>query len=403
MTVKTHIGKMALLLLLLICMAKLLMAEGTASNHRLQLMPEDSLDKKTAEQMEETENDSEEPSVFAAWNEKKNKTVENTDLNRSTKANVMTVSGDTGLLFQHSGYLDTQGDHCLIDEQTAYELFGGTEVEGQAVTVEDRDYTVQGMITGVEGVVAIPANTDMGEIFNRITLEIPDGKYAQGVQEEFTLKHGISADSMDYGVYRSWTRFLVWLIPGIMGICLLVSICREGWKQRKYPVICGMYGVFFGTVLLLLIWVLQIDVSIPAEFIPNQWSDFDFFTAVYETKREELSLLFQTEKSIPELVLINPVLTVLKYIPVFLVLFLLFHRKLRIENGKALCAYLVFSWVSVFGIILALRGGENASVLSESRMLWLFMACYLVIRYILEIFRCSYFANQPEDAPYKRN
>lgn len=76
----------------------------------------------------------------------KSDTVINLDYNRSIEVKTMGVAGDTSILFPNSNGLPAgETGYCILGEDTAWQLFGSTKINGRSVEIDGETYQVAGI------------------------------------------------------------------------------------------------------------------------------------------------------------------------------------------------------------------------------------------------------------------
>lgn len=69
----------------------------------------------------------------------KSATVINLDYNRSIEVKTMGVAGDTSILFPNSNGLPAgETGYCILGEDTAWQLFGSTKINGRSVEIDGK-------------------------------------------------------------------------------------------------------------------------------------------------------------------------------------------------------------------------------------------------------------------------
>lgn len=162
------------------------------------------------------------------------------------QALVIAFAGSTEPLFPGGAVLyDVDRGGCLMDEKAAQELFGSLEIIGESVSSGTESWTVRGVLPLQEGLVVLPAGAKTGEILlDRLTARL-GGRQRQSGAELLT---------------------------------------QGGWQ-----------GTFLRTDFYE-------DLSWVEELVPGKWADFDGWSSNLEKKRQEWSVLGNTEKYVPQLI-----------------------------------------------------------------------------------------------------
>lgn len=210
------------------------------------LLLQDPLDAKTAETMRELEQNQEEPVSFTAWREEREQVIQAEETGKSTKAGLLWLFGSSEMLLPYGKNLpreDTKG--CLVDADTAQELFGSHKVEGMTILAGGQVRVIRGVISSPKRLVILQ-DTGSGQAgFIRITLQRSPGQPVKALGETFLMRHNLNGS--------------------------------------------------------LLRWDLSRGFEWTAELVPGKWSDFSGWAGNLKEKSKELELLTGTEKSTLEL------------------------------------------------------------------------------------------------------
>lgn len=250
---------------------------------------------------------------FCIWGQKDGVSITNQDLERNVQADEILLCGNPELVFEDCRMLDREDtDGCLVDEKTAWELFGSLDVTGQRLTCEGKDYTIRGVIPGnkkvfahmVDGSQPAPQTETRAEAeepalensLDRITLQRLEGKSIQELYLEWSSRYNVFAKLMDLELLQGISGCCMLLMPTTLCICLLWYLCRRFRKTEQLWQKAGIAG------LALLVFIgfgffLKHRVRIPDEYIPTRWSDFSFWSRLWKEKWEAVQLLLQMPKA----------------------------------------------------------------------------------------------------------
>ncbi|HEX3077005.1 MAG TPA: ABC transporter permease, partial [Lachnospiraceae bacterium] len=94
--------------------------------------------------------------AVTAWNCLAEQQVENAVLSTTAKTRLLEVCGDMKQVYPKelvNGVIPVKGDSngCLIDKNTAYEIFRTSEVIGNILTYQEKEYYIRGIIDAQEG------------------------------------------------------------------------------------------------------------------------------------------------------------------------------------------------------------------------------------------------------------
>lgn len=185
---------------------------------------------------------------------------------------------------------------CLIDRETALELFGTIHCGGQILEWDGASYPVLGTVSALRPTVITMAREE--DTFSGCVLAA-SGEKGTVTGEQFFLRHQLSGRVLDYYFLWALTRNLLLLFPGIAALSawgwmekdrrqLSVSGIRAG-EQWGMLIKTGLSWILMG-ISLVLLWKLAV---IPPDMIPSRWSDFSFWGDWWENQMEELvTILF---------------------------------------------------------------------------------------------------------------
>lgn len=248
---KTYAGRIVFVVCLALAVAAvwqgmmLSSRAGRFAEHAALLLQEP-LDAKTVETMRELEQTQGEPVSFAAWREEKDQMIQAEETGKSVWTNLLWISGSSELLLLYGKNLpreDTNG--CLVDTDTAQELFGSVKVEGMVLLAGGQVKVIRGVFSSPRRLVILQGAGSGQEGFRRITLQRIPRQSIKALGEAFLMRHGLN------------------------GSLLRWDLCRGlGWT---------------------------------AELVPGKWSDFSGWAGNLQEKSKEARLLIRTEKSTLEL------------------------------------------------------------------------------------------------------
>ena len=318
--------------------------------------------------------------LFTLWGESKNVPITVPNLNRAADASLITVSGNSDLVMSGSRILDS-GDtkSCLIDEKVSMELYGSTAICGEKLMIGSREYEVAGILYGDSGTVLVQADQDTKAVLDRASLRISDEENVQETIRRFSSSTGLQGIRIPLHLYGILTRGLLRIL---ISLTLFLLLFRIFVKIRAYG---SIKSIFLLLILVLLsagacIWIIDLDLHIPRDMLPSKWSDLEFWSDLLKQKTEEISLLWTTEKSTPELHYFMDFLkSVLSGLGAAL-LGTLFLIRVKIKNLCGLAAMTVFFLLLSFSF--AVFYVPDGSALVQERVFWLFFPLCFWLKYL---------------------
>lgn len=273
------------------------------------------------------ENDHEKPEAISGvciWGEKKQAVLTNRNLSRSADADIILFCGDIELLFEDCRVPakdDMKG--CLVDEQTAWELFGDSEITGKEITCEGLPYMIRKVIPGEKKIAVFPAGSMKGQrsgvqdgleagtgqgkenpendsCLSRITVLKPETVSMNDLKSALYSRYGVTAILLDVQLLRGISGFFVLLVPVIVCGIVLWNFYQRYQKQQEW---IWKTATAAAALVLLVLAVLFIRqwIQIPYDYIPEKWSDFSFWTELWKEKADSMEYLMKIKKSILEL------------------------------------------------------------------------------------------------------
>lgn len=162
-----------------------------------------------------------ESAVFTAWGETADQTVTDPDLGKSVQTNVVWLYGSSEWILPSSAVLPANdGKGCLIGENTAWKLFGSTNVTGLQICVDDQTRTIRGVVRQPESGVYLQRTEQKKKVFRRLTLAGDKTEKAQN----FLLRYSLTGHVLRMDYLRNW-QTLSELVPGRWSDF-------SGWKEN---------------------------------------------------------------------------------------------------------------------------------------------------------------------------
>lgn len=321
----------------LFCQSAAFWGELLYSKNKIQFCLEQSIDGREAAELlkrdEEFTKESgyEKPEAISGvciWGEKKQAVLENKNLSRKTEADVILFCGDIELLFEGCRVPATDDIRgCLVDEQTAWELFGDSQVTGIEVTCEGIPYMIRKVIPGEKKIAVFPAGSmegrtsgiqdglNLGEgagegnqekhsCLSRITVLKPAAVSMNDLQSSLYSRYGIAATLLDLQLLRGISGFFVLLVPVMVCVFVLQNFYQSYQKQQEWIWKAVMAAAALVLLMLALLFIRQ-WVQIPYDYIPEKWSDFTFWTELWKEKADGMEYLMKIQKSILDLEWMN--------------------------------------------------------------------------------------------------
>jgi len=109
--------------------------------------------------------------------------------------------------------------------------------------------------------------------------------------------------------------------------------------------------------------------------IPSKWSDFSFWSKLYQQKTDEIVLLLKIEKNAVQMAIVQPFLQTIKYSVFAVILFIIADRKINNINLKEILICSIICLITSFIIICSQTFVNNT--INIYRPIWLLTFVYL--------------------------
>lgn len=228
------------------------------------------------------------------WKNKGKETVENQNLGSLARAEILAVCGKTDLLFSDAAVLDyDQDSSCIIGSRTASMLFGDANAVGLKVQYGGKDYAVANVLENSKDVFLYEAGREENLLFNRVTFRLDDPANQAIIKNKANA--AFAPDTfLDYTLFVFLAQLVLLSIPAFIAVKLL----RMFWINGREPQTVQREKVFwwaaFCIALLVFIKLAAAYLELPSDLIPAKWSDFQFWTKLWEEKKANTAVFAET-------------------------------------------------------------------------------------------------------------
>ncbi len=272
---------------------------------------------------------------LTAWKTEEGAELINPYLGRKAKVLAVTLWGnmrDTIPMALLSGNYVYQEDTygCVLDSETAYELFGTITAVNNELLYKNNTYIVRGVVKSSVPVFLVQSSK-RADTFSNLELKITEkGKGKEEMYAAAFLAGSSLTDdySLIDGYFYGHLLYSSFLLPLWLTLfCLLIFMlhhCIIYDKKSKKQLLASL-GLTFITLSLLLFFYYKTGnpLIFARKFVPTRWSDFSYLAKVTDTLKEQLQQLQYLTPNPRELLLFKSLLT-LKYR--FALLFLLYFQ-----------------------------------------------------------------------------
>lgn len=319
---------------------------------------------------------------LVGWREESLQVVTNPDLNRTAnELSVLLINGSSNLLVKGSMLFKDDKEGCLIDSETSFKLFGSNNCLGKTIVYGDRSLVIRGILKGTKANIMLQLLEDSTLPLDGLTI---DGtEFSLNKLNEFKSQFGIEEMAINAGVYYMLAKAIAMIFPILALILILIKIIISAFKSRNKPILLGIYIIMSISSVFIVFKVTKIHISIPLDVIPNKWSDFDFWSKMWEDYIDKIQYVMYMKKSGIDIYNIENLLKSVLFSIFTIVLFIINLKTIKISNVKELIINNAISIICTFIAVLAIWSKFNFDV--NINMLWLIYPLYLCGDYFMKI------------------
>ena len=273
-----------------------------------------------AESAHQRNQQSDEPLQFVNWCQESGGRVSYKELKRMETSEIMAVYGRTDLLFSDCEVMDIENKTgCLISKGLAFRLLGGTDVVGNILEYNSREYEVIDVIeSDIPLFVYELWEEDNSIVLDRATIICIQNSSKQ-TKAAYDKVAGIWS-LIDYQMIFYGIKIVYFIVPWILGTGLLLSIRRYKNSARKSVVNrinritddsiknylkknreWMSWEMIMFLVLFFMILFTVIQIRVPLDLIPDKWSNFEFWSEFYKNKQEAVLLMRSMKRGVVDL------------------------------------------------------------------------------------------------------
>lgn len=254
------------------------------------------LDKKEAEEICAREAEREAPVKLCFWGEEPKEEVACRETGNSRIVALTVLEGNAELVASKAASLTWQENGCLVDTETAQELFGTDRADGQILWCGEDAYTVQGTFESAKKMMIRSVKETDAAMLNAVALELGESKNAQSDGEQFLMRYGLEGEIITLHLLVCVTEDLLLLLPAILAFSFLAMLFNRRNGSGSGSGLKGNGLRFLGAaaVLAVLAWLVKSRFRIPADMVPSRWSDFSFWESWRKNQTQNLLRIFST-------------------------------------------------------------------------------------------------------------
>ena len=319
---------------------------------------------------------------LVGWREESLQVATNPDLNRTAnELKVLLINGSSNLLVKGSMLFKDDKEGCLIDSETSFKLFGSNNSLGKTIMYGDRSLVVRGILKGTKANIMLQLPEDSKLALDGLTI---DGtEFSVNKINEFKSQFGIKEMAINGGVYYMFTKVIAMIFPVLALILILIKIVVSAFKSRNKPILLGIYIIMSIASVFIVFKVTKVHISVPLDAIPNKWSDFDFWSKMWEDYIEKIQYVMYMKKSGIDIYNIENLLKSVLFSILTIVLFVINLKVIKISSIKELLINNAISIICTFIAVLAIWSKFKFDV--NITMLWLIYPLYICGDYFMNI------------------
>ncbi|NLK95436.1 MAG: ABC transporter permease [Clostridiales bacterium] len=274
---------------------------------------------------------------YVPWRQIDKRLILSEDLNRNVEANIFYLYGDSSFLLEGTTLFKDDINGCLIDEDTAYKLFGDIDVKDRKITVDNRVVTVRGINNKYKNTIFLQDISNSKEPMEVLSLEIPseEGVFnSKDFVNTFIMKYGLDNCTVDSNIYSTISGAFIMIFFFIIVIYILCYTIKKLIKNKCKPVLKVIY-MAEGAILILITKIFfKIKFTALINIIPSKWSDFQQWGEIYKENIENFKYFIYAKKYSIDIPRISSTVYVIIYIALSIILFIIGVAILRKSTKK---------------------------------------------------------------------
>lgn len=328
--------------------------------------------------MQKEEKDKGNSLVFTGWHEKEKQTVLNSNFNRRVESNIIFICGQSSLVAEGPILFEDDINWCLIDEETAYKLFGSNDVIGNTIIYDSREFIIRGIHRAMEDTIIMQAESDSKDKIQGLLIDISnDGiKNIKLISERYGVKeYGVNST-----VYYNLGKMCTSMLPLIILLIIVWSALKKAIEIKDRPVL------FIFSIMMIIVWITaffcitRYKISIPVDILPNKWSDFDYWSKFFQECMDKVKYVIYMKKYMLDIYVISYLNKIFLCTIIAIILFFVNKRNIEINSMKELFISIIALFIITFMAIYILK--ESIFINKSSAVIWLIYPYYLLYRYV---------------------
>ena len=327
--------------------------------------------------MQQEEKDKDNSLAFTGWYEKEKQSVLNNNLNRTIEINIMFICGNSYLIAEGPILFEDDIKGCLIDEETAYKLFGSYDVIGNTIIYGNREFIIRGIHRTMEDTIIMQAEIDSKDKIQGLLIDISN----DGIEKvkHISERYGMKEYGVNSAVYYNLGKMCTSLLPLIILLIIVCSALKKALEIKDRPIL------FILSIIMIILWITafffitKYKISIPVDILPNKWSDFDYWKKFFQECMDKIKYVIYMKKYMIDIYVISYLSKIALCTIITITLFFVNKRNIKIDSMKELFIAILALFIITFMAICILK--ESIFINNSSAVIWLICPYYLVYRY----------------------
>ena len=327
--------------------------------------------------MQQEEKDKDNSLAFTGWYEKEKQSVLNNNLNRTIESNIMFICGNSYLIAEGPILFEDDIKGCLIDEETAYKLFGSYDVIGNTIIYDNREFIIRGIHRTMEDTIIMQAEIDSKDKIQGLLIDISN----DGIEKvkHISERYGMKEYGVNSAVYYNLGKMCTSLLPLIILLIIICSALKKAIEIKDRPVL------FIFSIIMIVVWITiffsitKYKISIPVDILPSKWSDFDYWKKFFQECIDKIKYVIYMKKYMIDIYVISYLSKIALCTIITIALFFINTKNIKIESMKMLFIAIFALFIITFMAIFILK--ESIFINNSSAVIWLICPYYLIYRY----------------------
>ena len=327
--------------------------------------------------MQQEEKDKDNSLAFTGWYEKEKQSVLNNNLNRTIESNIMFICGNSYLIAEGPILFEDDIKGCLIDEETAYKLFGSYDVIGNTIIYGNREFIIRGIHRTMEDTIIMQAEIDSKDKIQGLLIDISN----DGIEKvkHISERYGMKEYGVNSAVYYNLGKMCTSLLPLIILLIIICSALKKAIEIKDRPVL------FIFSIIMIVVWITiffsitKYKISIPVDILPSKWSDFDYWKKFFQECIDKIKYVIYMKKYMIDIYVISYLSKIALCTIITIALFFINTKNIKIESMKMLFIAIFALFIITFMAIFILK--ESIFINNSSAVIWLICPYYLLYRY----------------------